>query len=89
LTELFEQERKLWWEMAQRAYAYTKRYVEGSGVRVRVDDVIKTLVPALTVTPRLRTYLAEKKLKEKYWTTWFGDFVLDEFWGDLEKGEMA
>ena len=48
--------------MAKDAYAYTSKFVRGSGNEVRPDDVVPTLTPALEVSDRLRTYLAERKL---------------------------
>ena len=62
LVELFEADRKLWTAMAKDAHAYTSKFVRGSGNAVRPDDVVPTLTPALEVSDRLRTYLAERKL---------------------------
>ncbi len=55
LVELFEADRKLWSAMAKDAYAYTNKFVRGSGDAVRPDDVVPTLTPALEVSDRLRT----------------------------------
>ena len=80
LVELFEADLKLWTAMAKDAYGYTKRFV---GKDVRPDDVVPTLVPALEVSDRLRTFLARKKLAQQYWYTWFGELIVDRLWGDL------
>jgi len=80
LVELFEADRKLWTAMAKDAYGYTRKFI---GAEVRPDDVVPTLVPALEVSDRLRTYLASRKLTQQYWYTWFAELVVDRLWGDL------
>ena len=83
LTDLFEADRKLWAAMAKDAYVYTNKFVRGSGNAVRPDDVVPTLTPALEVSDRLRTYLAERKLTQNYWYTWFAELIVDRLWSDL------
>jgi hypothetical protein len=80
LVELFEEDRKLWTAMAKDAYAYTRKFV---GADVRPDDVVPTLVPALEVSDRLRTYLASRKLTQRYWYEWFAELMVDRLWSGL------
>ena len=80
LTGLFDGDRKLWTAMAANAYAYTRKFI---GDEVRPDDVVPTLVPALEVSDRLRTFLAERKLTQQYWYTWFAELIVDRLWSDL------
>ena len=80
LTELFEQDLKLWTAMAKDAYGYTRKFI---GADVRPDDVVPTLVPALEVSDRLRTFLAGRKLTQQYWYTWFAELIVDRLWSDL------
>jgi hypothetical protein len=80
LVELFEVDRKLWTAMAKDAYSYTRKFV---GAEVRPDDVVPTLVPALEVSDRLRTYLASRKLTQNYWYVWFAELLVDRLWADL------
>ena len=80
LVELFEEDRKLWTAMAKDAYSYTRKFV---GSEVRPDDVVPTLVPALEVSDRLRTYLASRKLTQNYWYVWFAELLVDRLWPDL------
>jgi hypothetical protein len=80
LSELFEADRKLWTAMTKDAFVYTRKFV---GAEVRPDDVVPTLVPALEVSDRLRTYLASRKLTQNYWYTWFAELIVDRLWGDL------
>ena len=80
LVELFEEDRKLWSAMAKDAYGYTRKFIGGE---VRPDDVVPTLVPALEVSDRLRTYLASRKLAQNYWYVWFAELVVDRLWSDL------
>jgi hypothetical protein len=80
LGELFSDDEKLWAAMARDAYSYTKKFV---GAEVRPDDLVPTLVPALEVSDRLRTFLAQKKLTQNYWYTWFAELIVDRLWSDL------
>jgi hypothetical protein len=80
LTRLFEQDQKLWTAMAKDAYGYTRKFI---GAEVRPDDVVPTLVPALEVSDRLRTFLAGRKLTQQYWYTWFAELIVDRLWSDL------
>lgn len=82
LVRLFEDDEKLWSAMARDAYAYTRRFV---GADVRPDDVVPTLVPALEVSDRLRTFLAHKKLTQNYWYTWFAELMVDRLWPTLHR----
>jgi hypothetical protein len=81
LIDLFEEDQKLWTAMAKDAYAYTRKFI---GADVRPDDVVPTLVPALEVSDRLRTYLASRKLTQRYWYVWFGELIVDRLWSDLK-----
>ena len=81
LVEFFEEDRKLWTAMVKDAYAYTRKFI---GKEVRPDDVVQTLVPALEVSDRLRTYLAGRKLAQNYWYTWFAELIVDRLWSDLD-----
>ena len=80
LVELFEEDRKLWTAMAKDAYSYTRKFI---GPDVRPDDVVPTLVPALEVSDRLRTYLASRKLTQRYWYEWFAELMVDRLWSGL------
>ena len=80
LVELFDEDRKLWTAMAKDAYGYTRRFI---GAEVRPDDVVPTLVPALEVSDRLRTYLAGRKLTQQYWYAWFAELIVDRLWSGL------
>lgn len=81
LVEFFEEDCKLWTAMTKDAYSYTRKFI---GKEVRPDDVVPTLVPALEVSDRLRTYLAGRKLTQKYWYTWFAELIVDRLWSDLD-----
>jgi hypothetical protein len=80
LTELFDADRKLWTAMTKDAYVYTRKFV---GAEVRPDDMVPTLVPALEVSDRLRTFLAARKLTQRYWYEWFAELMVDRLWSDL------
>jgi hypothetical protein len=85
LIGLYTKDEKRWRGMAEHAYSYTSGFVKDTGEEVRPDDLIPVLVPALELDERLREYLAEKKLGQQYWFTWFGELIVDRLWEQLEQ----
>ncbi len=87
--ELFEQHRKLWETKAREAYTYAARLIAPTGEDVRPDDVLPLLVPALVLAEEFRSFLDDNRLTQKYWRDYFGEYVLDFFWHDLESGRKT
>jgi hypothetical protein len=85
--ELFEEHRDLWEAKAREAYDYAEKLVTPTGEPVRPDDVLELLVPGLVLVDELRDFLDENRLKQKYWKSYFGEFILDRFWTDLTGDE--
>jgi hypothetical protein len=81
--ELFEEHRALWETKAEEAYSYAENFVAPAGEPVRPDDVLPLLVPALVLAKELREFLDDKRLTQKYWRDYFGEFILDSLWEDL------
>jgi hypothetical protein len=85
LTDLFEDDPKLWRAMAIDAYSYTSKFVLDSGHAVRREDVVPTLMPALEVSDKLRSFLAQRELTQAYWYTWFAELIVDRLWPELDR----
>jgi hypothetical protein len=85
LVHLFEQKKELWTEIARNAYRYTKGIADRAKWTVRQDDVAPALAQALRVSVPLSEYLAQQKLKERYWVDWFAYLILDTLWAELDK----
>jgi hypothetical protein len=82
LAKLLDDDVAAWTEKAKHAYIATHGFIK----EIRPDDVVPLLVAELEVTPEFRNYLARKKLKQKYWSEWFAELILDRFWSELRKG---
>jgi hypothetical protein len=82
LTGLFDDDTKLWSAKARHAYNATRAYIK----EIRPDDPIALLIAELEVTPEFRNYLAKKKLRQKYWSEWFAELIIDRFWSELTGG---
>ena len=82
---LYEEHRGLWKTKAREAYAYAKALVGPTGEPVRPDDVLELLVPALVISKEFRRFLDDSRLTQKYWRTYFGEYILDRLWQDLTK----
>ena len=87
LVHLFEQKKALWTEIARSAYQYTRGIADRAKWTVRQDDVAPALIQALRVSAPLSEYLAQQKLKERYWVEWFAYLILDTLWAELNKKE--
>lgn len=82
LTALLQDDQSSWKAKAKHAYSATHGFIK----EIRPDDVVPLLIAELEVTPGFRNYLAKKKLKQKYWSEWFAELIIDHFWTDLKGG---
>lgn len=82
LTSLLQDDAAAWKAKAKHAYVATHAYIK----EIRPDDVTALLIAELEVTPEFRNYLARKKLKQKYWSEWFAELIIDRFWPELKGG---
>lgn len=82
LTALLQDGQSSWKAKAKHAYSATHGFIK----EIRPDDVVPLLIAELEVTPEFRNYLAKKKLKQKYWSEWFAELIIDHFWTDLKGG---
>jgi hypothetical protein len=82
LVGLLEKDSALWRAKAKHAYNATHAFIK----EIRPDDVVNLLVAELEVAPEFRTFLAKKKLAQKYWYEWFAELIVDHFWTELSGG---
>jgi hypothetical protein len=82
LGGLLDSEPAGWKAKAKHAYQATHGFIR----EIRPDDVVPLLIAELEVTPEFRNYLARKKLKQKYWSEWFAELIIDRFWSELKGG---
>jgi hypothetical protein len=57
--------------------------VTAAGEQVRPDDVLLALEPAIELAPEFRSHMGSKHLTQKYWKTYFAEYVLDRVWNQL------
>lgn len=79
LNSLLDSDTTAWKSKAKHAYTATNAFIK----EIRPDDVVPLLIAELEVTPELRYYLARKKLKQRYWSEWFAELIIDRFWSEL------
>ncbi len=82
LTSLLDEGAPSWKAKARHAYTATRGFIK----ELRPDDVVPLQIAELGVTPEFRNYLAKKKLKQKYWSEWFAELIIDRFWSELKGG---
>jgi hypothetical protein len=81
LVKLLDDDAEAWNAKAKHAYGATHGFIK----EIRPDDVVPLLIAELEVTPEFRNYLARKKLKQKYWSEWFAELIIDRFWSELRR----
>jgi len=72
---LFDDHSDEWSGLAVDARAFMANGMDG--VEPTVDDIKKSLLPLVEIHPRLRAFLAENGLTQKYWIADFADYILD------------
>lgn len=82
LVKLLDDDEAAWKAKARHAYVATHDFI----AEIRPDDVVPLLIAELEVTPEFRNYLSRKKLKQKYWSEWFAELIIDRYWSELEGG---
>ena len=83
LDKFYEDNQQLWADMAKQAFDYAAEPVRKAGEPVRQDDVLAVLVPALEIAQLLRTFLADSSLRQQFWFTYFGEYIIDREWPTL------
>jgi hypothetical protein len=84
LIDFYDSKVAVFKTLAARAYAFTYENVHPTGLLLRRDDVAVNLVPPLVFDDDLRTFLAEKKLRQKFWYQRFADLIIDRLWEELK-----
>ncbi|MDX2274809.1 MAG: hypothetical protein NW206_05090 [Hyphomonadaceae bacterium] len=82
LDALFDEHREQWKEAAKRTHTFvTLSFPDES--TIRRDDVAESMVSMLEVNEELQGALAVKKLKQKYWATYFAHYIVDKLWDEI------
>lgn len=89
LVKFFDDNRAAFKAIAKHSYTYAKTYVSQTDLPLRLDDVATVLQSALQTNVALRDFLAEKKLRQKFWYAHFADLILDRLWEELHDDPQA
>jgi len=85
---LFDKSKEKYKEMADTALKYARTCVP-PGEKVRLGDVVAVIQNAVRIDPAFETHLKKNKLVQKYWVTYFAEYVLDQVYPqpDLTKAQ--
>jgi hypothetical protein len=83
LVELLRQHRSRWTEMAKKSFRYTQEFETPDDRMTPVDAAI-LVVAHLEVDSLFRTHLVKRRLRQKYWYTWFAELIVDELWDEIQ-----
>ena len=74
--ELYEKHPDKWQEMVRTARDYSSTCVQ-QGEKVRVGDVVAVVQNAIKIDPEFEAYLNKKKLTQKFWISWYAEYILE------------
>ncbi|MGA2163937.1 MAG: hypothetical protein ABSH36_05660 [Solirubrobacteraceae bacterium] len=81
LDKLLAKSKAHWLTQAKRAFKYMTQLIPEEAIHP--DDLIPSLVIALELDTKLTDYLDKNKLGQKYWFTYFAEYIVDEVWDEL------
>src|SRR2546427_521348 len=85
--KLYEDHPDKWKEMVDTALEYAQTCV-GQGEKVRIGDVVAVVQNAIRIDPTFEKHTKDKALPQKFWVSWFAEYVVDCVYPqpDLKKG---
>lgn len=86
LVSFYNEHVSMWKDAAQEAFTFLQGNFPNGSI-IRRDDLAKGLVPVLEVNEILRNKLNEKKLRQRFWITYFADLIIDRVWDQLSAGD--
>jgi hypothetical protein len=74
---LYDQHKAKWKEMVGKATEYAKTFIDPAE-KVRPGDIAEILANAIKVDPDFENHVKTKGLQQKYWVTYYADYILDQ-----------
>jgi hypothetical protein len=75
-------------EMADKALHYANTCVP-PGEKVRVGDVVSVIQNAVKIDPAFEKHLKDKKLTQKFWQTWFAEYIVEQVYPQPDLKQTA
>jgi hypothetical protein len=80
---LYEAHPDKWQETVNNALDYAQKCV-ASGEKVRIGDVVAIFQNAIRIDPTFEKHTKDKGLTQKYWVTWFAEYIIDRVYPQPE-----
>jgi hypothetical protein len=80
LVDLFAKNKAHFRSIARKAKAYAGQYINTADIHH--DDLIPYMITPLELDKTLREHMERKKLPQNR-ITWFGEYIVDEVWGEI------
>ena len=74
---LYDKHKAKWDETVENAKTYARTFIE-KDEKLRPGDLAEILQSAIKVDPDFEEYVKGKSLTQKYWITYFADYILDQ-----------
>jgi hypothetical protein len=86
--KLYEGSAEKWNEMVASARDYAQTCV-GVGEKVRIGDVVEVVQNAIRIDPTFEKYVKSKTLPQKFWVSWFAEYIVDRVYPQPELKKVA
>lgn len=86
---LYKEHAEKWNKMVQKAVEGVRACV-GQGAPIKAGDVIAAVTHGISISKEFEDHLENKKLIQKYWATWFAEYIVEQIYPYAEikeKGE--
>jgi hypothetical protein len=80
-NKLYSDYEDLWRELAGSAAAHANSFLEMNGEVVRPGDVAAVLQLSVKVNPTFEKHLQDRRLTQKYWASYFSDYIVEQIYG--------
>lgn len=84
LDKVYDQHKATWITLAAETLKHVRKNYP-KGATIRQDDVAENMEKLLKVNVVLKNFLDQKRLRPKYWFTYFAVFIIDRGWTEIEQ----
>jgi hypothetical protein len=81
--EVYQAYPEKWKEMVDTAKDYAGTCVS-EGEKVRIGDIVEIVKNAIKIDPEFEKHLAKKGLMQRYWLTWFAEYIIEQVYPQPE-----
>src|SRR5579872_4785561 len=75
--ELYEKHPEKWKQMVRTARDYAETCIQPEE-KIKVGDVVTVVQNGIKIDPEFETHLNKKKLTQKFWISWYAEYIVEQ-----------